>query len=586
MRSGVVVRRAAGIVFALQFVVLDALVRGPRAWTAQPRVLVSLVESVLLWTVVLFFATTRPRRIVAAAVASTALVVQALVFRYYRAPLDVQVAESAIHAWRDVAPVLSRAAPAIVLSILAVTAIEHALLAFAERPALARHGVHALAVAGLFGVAPRYATPEVRGLHALFAVRRDPPKAIASAVALPVLHPDRREPPNVLLVITESVRTSDYDATTAPETAAALPGRTTLREMRAVSSYTALSLSALLTGRTQEAPRDAILRAPSVFDYAHAARYSVGYWSAHAADIFEAKSVHAAADRFVTVESLVGKDPDDDWVSPLDKMIVDRFAGEIGEVAAARPLFAVLHLVGTHAPYHVDPARAPFQPYDHVVTWSGMPKLLNAYKNAILEQDREIARALRAFVDRSEQGGGRPWVVMFTSDHGEAFGEHGAIHHGQNLYDEQVRVPAWIASSAKALSSEQAAALADHERRPLTHLDVLPTLLDAMGLWDNFAIAAHQRELRGRSVLRPFAPRGMIPVTNCTAMFRCPLNTWGIYEDDHKLVAHLWDGNWECLVGAPGGPERIADAGDRACDRLRDESRRHFPLLPNGTPNR
>ncbi len=571
--------------FALQFVVLDALLRGPRAWLESPRVVVSLVESALLWTVVLFLATTRARRAVAAALASTVLVVQALVFRYYRVPLDVQVAESALHAWRDVSPVLARAAPVIVLSVLAVTAVEYALVAFAERLAFARHGAHALALAGLFGVAPRYATPEVRGLHALLAVRRDAPKAVASAVALPPLHSDRRDPPDVLFVITESVRTGEYDATTAPETSAALPRRTTLREMRAVSSYTALSLSALLTGRTQEAPRDEVLRAPSVFDYAHAASYSVGYWSAHAADIFEAKSVHAAVDRFVTVESLVGKDPDDDWISPLDQMIVDRFTSELGEVAGSRPLFAVLHLVGTHAPYHVDPARAPFQPYDHVVTWAGMPKLLNAYKNAILEQDREIARALRAFVDRSDAAG-RPWVVAFTSDHGEAFGEHGAIHHGQNLYDEQVRVPAWIASSPNALSGEQAGALADHERRPLTHLDVLPTLLDAMGLWDNFAIAQHQRALRGKSVLRPFAPRGMIPVTNCTAMFRCPLNTWGIYEDDHKLVAHLWDGSWECLVSEPGTSERIADPGDRACDRLRDESRRHFPLLPNGTPNR
>ncbi len=584
MRAAVF-RRAAGIVFALQFVLLDALVRGPRAWVEQPRILVSLAESALLWTVALVLATTRPRRLIVAVLAAALLVVQALVFRYYRAPLDVQVAESALHAWRDVSPVLSRAAPAIALSIVMVAALEHALLAFAERPRLARHGVHALALAGLFGMAPRHATPEVRGLHALFAVRRDPPKAIASAVTLPVLHSERRDPPNVLLVITESVRTTEYDATTAPETTAAFPDRAALREMRAVSSYTALSLSALLTGRTQEAPRDAILRAPSVFDYAHAARYSVGYWSAHAADIFEAKSVHAATDRFVTVESLVGKDPDDDWVSPLDRMIVDRFTAEIGEVAGARPLFAVLHLVGTHAPYHVDPARAPFQPYDHVVTWAGMPKLLNAYKNAILEQDREIARALRAFVDRSEAGG-RSWLIAFTSDHGEAFGEHGAIHHGQNLYDEQVRVPAWIASSGGALSTEQRAALADHERRAVTHLDVLPTLLDGMGLWDNFAIGAHQHALRGRSVLRPYVSRGMIPVTNCTAMFRCPLNTWGLYEDDHKLVAHLWDGNWECLVGPAGTAERVADPGDPRGDRLREESRRHFPLLPNGTPNR
>ena len=83
----------------------------------------------------------------------------------------------------------------------------------------------------------------------------------------------------MLLVISESIRTSDYDDATAPSTTAALPSRFSMREMRSVSSYTALSLSALVTGRSQEAPREAILRAPSLFDYAHAAGYGAGYWS-------------------------------------------------------------------------------------------------------------------------------------------------------------------------------------------------------------------------------------------------------------------------------------------------------------------
>lgn len=576
-------RRALGIAFAFQFVALDAAVRGAHVWLERPRVVVSLVESVLLWTVALHLSTTRARRVSCAILAATALVVQALVFRYYRAPLDVQVAESALHAWRDVAPVIARAAPAVALSVAAAALVEYAALAFAERPAFAPHAVHALAVAGIFGVAPRHATPEVRGVHALFAVRREPPRAVAAAVPLPRLVPDRRERPDVLVVITESVRASEYDGRTAPETLAAVPQRVSFRAARAVSSYTALSLSAILTGRTQEAPREEILRAPSAFDYAHAAGYRAGYWSAHARDIFEHESVHAAADRFVSVEDLVGKDPDDDWVSPLDSMIVDRFAAEIGETSGAEPLFAVLHLVGTHAPYHVEPARAPFAPYDHVVTWAGMPELMNAYRNAIFEQDRHVARALRAFVARAAQ---RPWIVLFTSDHGEAFGEHGAIHHGQNLYDEQVHVPAWIASSPGALGPEEASALRSHEARAITHLDLLPTVLDAMGVWESFGIERPRRAMRGRSLLREASPTGMIPVTNCTAMFRCPLNTWGLYEDDHKLVAHLWDGRWECLVAAPGGEERPARADDEACERLRTESRRLFPLLPNGTPNR
>ena len=160
----------------------------------------------------------------------------------------------------------------------------------------------------------------------------------------------------------------------------------------------------------------------------------------------------------------------------------------------------MLHLVGTHAPYFVDNARAPFKPYDHVVSWSGMPALLNAYRDSIYEQDRTLARAVRGFVDQATSRG-KPWLVVFTSDHGEAFGEHGAIHHGQNLLDEQVHVPGWIAAGGGALTSDSSVT-PDHAGRFLTHLDLLPTLLDAMGLWDNFAVAPHRAAMPGRSMLQ------------------------------------------------------------------------------------
>src|SRR5207253_6768378 len=32
-------------------------------------------------------------------------------------------------------------------------------------------------------------------------------------------------------------------------------------------------------------------------------------------------------------------------------------------------------------------------------------------------------------------------LLVVTGDHGEAFGEHGSIGHGQDLYEEQVHVP-------------------------------------------------------------------------------------------------------------------------------------------------
>ena len=207
-----------------------------------------------------------------------------------------------------------------------------------------------------------------------------------------------------------------------------------------------------------------------------------------------------------------------------------------------------------------------------------MDELHNAYKDSIVMQDRALARAVTAFVAHV---GREPWIVIFTSDHGEAFSDHGAIHHGQNLYDEQVHVPGWIASGNGALDESQQAALAGHADRFVTHLDLLPTLLDAMGLYDVFGV--DKSKLRGKSLLRPWVAREAFPITNCTEMFPCPMNTWGLLENDHKLQARIFDTSWTCTVTGPG-PER--SVGDPTCEHLRAESRKLYPVLPNGQPNR
>jgi len=593
----------AAALVAGQFVLLDLSFRGLEGWFAEPRVLLDVATSIALVLALAVLARSRVARATFAALASAVLVLQLLVFRYYHTPVDVQVVASGLHALHDVRGVLLRALPAYALSVAVLAAVEYALLALVHRAlesaprAVGSTGLGAVlsiaALGGLAGVSPRRATPEIRAVHALTALTAHREPAVSSAITLPPLHAEHAELPSILFVLTESVRAADYrgggEAPTAPETAALTHGRTDLAQLRALSSYTALSLSAILTGRTQEGPRDAILRSPSLFDFAHAARDAhgrrpvVGYFSSQARTVFETDQVRAAVDRFATVETFRGHDVDDDpdyAELPLDRDIVDLFLTKLPELPA--PSVVMLHFVGTHAPYFVDPKRAPFEPYDHVVTWSGMPKLLNAYRDSIYEQDRTLARAVSAFI---EHAGTRPWLVVFTSDHGEAFGEHGAIHHGQNLLDEQVHVPGWIAAGKGTLTEAQARALADHQTRFVTHLDILPTILDALGLWDNFGVAQHRAAMPGRSLLRPYEARAPIPVTNCTGMFTCPVNTWGVYEGDRKLVARAWDGGWYCMA-LGGAEERVVDAPDTACDRLRTFSRRPFPLLPNGTPNR
>jgi len=64
-------------------------------------------------------------------------------------------------------------------------------------------------------------------------------------------------------------------------------------------------------------------------------------------------------------------------------------------------------------------------------------------------------------------------VVVFTSDHGEAFGEHGVMDHGREVYEHQLRVPLVIAAPGWPAAVRE---------DPVSTLDLAPTLALLAGL--------------------------------------------------------------------------------------------------------
>ncbi|HYH45191.1 MAG TPA: tetratricopeptide repeat protein, partial [Thermoanaerobaculia bacterium] len=75
-------------------------------------------------------------------------------------------------------------------------------------------------------------------------------------------------------------------------------------------------------------------------------------------------------------------------------------------------------------------------------------------------------------------------------DHGEALGEHGELTHGLFAYEPTLKVPLVLWGPAIAPG---------RDGRPARHVDLLPTLLDALGV-------AAPEGLPGRSLLRPLPP--------------------------------------------------------------------------------
>jgi arylsulfatase A-like enzyme len=85
---------------------------------------------------------------------------------------------------------------------------------------------------------------------------------------------------------------------------------------------------------------------------------------------------------------------------------------------------------------------------------------------------RYVDRALGELLEQVEHGG-RPTIVLLTADHGEQFGDHGLMTHGDSVYEAGLRVPFMLAGPGVPV-------------RRLSHpphlIDVAPTLLALAGL--------------------------------------------------------------------------------------------------------
>jgi choline-sulfatase len=120
----------------------------------------------------------------------------------------------------------------------------------------------------------------------------------------------------------------------------------------------------------------------------------------------------------------------------------------------ARRFFLWLHFVDPHAEY------APHPEHD----FGTKPR--DRYDGEVAFVDQHLGRLLDA-LERAPFG--KRTAVVVTSDHGEAFGEHGMIRHGFELWEELVRVPLIVkvpGVPARRVTARRSA------------IDVVPTLLD------------------------------------------------------------------------------------------------------------
>jgi arylsulfatase A-like enzyme len=161
----------------------------------------------------------------------------------------------------------------------------------------------------------------------------------------------------------------------------------------------------------------------------------------------------------------------------------------IGRYDDSRPFFLYVHTIDPHAPYEPsEPFRTEFASqvidpavgtHDHIraiarkelpVNDSLVADMLALYDAEVAENDHAFGRLMEALKNR---GLFDDTLIIFLSDHGEEFDEHGVFGHGWDLYGEVIDVPMIIKPPEH---------FGPHRVREVTqHVDVVPTVLAAVG---------------------------------------------------------------------------------------------------------
>jgi hypothetical protein len=208
--------------------------------------------------------------------------------------------------------------------------------------------------------------------------------------------------------------------------------------------------------------------------------------------------------------------------------IISNRANAIVDSKGTRPKFVWIHYLDPHSPYYPDAAyvRRKYGKYagdpefclsDDVYTPENAQTLKELYMGEIRMLDEEVI----ALIERIEASGDP--MIIFTSDHGEEFYEHGRFKHGKSVYEEVLRVPLFM-KLPSGVSGPRGPRVIE---RDVNVAALAPTLLDLLG----FDIPASMQFVF--LFAEPGDSRGM-------AFFGSKMHTGGsiyaVVEGDKKLV--------------------------------------------------
>jgi arylsulfatase A-like enzyme len=356
------------------------------------------------------------------------------------------------------------------------------------------------------------------------------------------------ERPNLVLVVVDTLRadwTTPYgsDPDTSPELARWAEHGILFENVRAQSTWTKMSMASLFT---------------SLWPRTHGIREARDGLAPGAHTLAEA--LHEAGYRTYAVQT-------NGWLAQSFGFHqgFERYAFPTGRGAGfgrgslwahgERVLAEAIRLLDAHAARDGGD-REPFFLYAHLIDvheYASPPDVrvfrddhAGAYRNAVRWADdvlRRLRRAieLRGLADRT--------VLVFTSDHGEAFGEHDRWGHAKDVLTPTLQVP-WVVLPPFAMEPVRVDAL-------VAGVDLAPTLLDLAGVPVPDAF-------EGRSVL-PLVAGEPLPDRPSHAALGPPL------FPDAEVQDSITDGRWTYARSrAFGGRPAAEYLYDRSVDPRED----------------
>jgi len=325
---------------------------------------------------------------------------------------------------------------------------------------------------------------------------------------------DKELPVNVLIILNESLRaancsTHGYERETTPNLNAFIEENKaiTYNCFYANCSRTGLAVPSLMSGINPVQPGHILYNIPIFSNYAKTFKnVSTFAISAHSYQWYNIDVFLQDGSWDYFVHRGNANYSARDHISFDDKYLKDAFNKYLSELPNDKVFAGVINFYGTHAPYYTSDD-------DHRKFNDG--NKYDQYDNSVSYLDININRILQILKQKNML---RNTIIISTSDHAEALGEHNYNGHLQTFYDEEARVPGWIYIPEELrkqnLWNDKYNNALSNKNMNISNTDIIPTIMDIMGLWDLSEYKSVREKLLGSPITQQMDSNRVIRCQN------------------------------------------------------------------------